>query len=252
MAKLLHDMEAYLKNDTFSIFDEFHSYVTTDLWTSVLTDSGTTSVSDAVGGILVIDPSDATQVSNDQSYIATTTEMFLFATDKPMFCAARVRPLSNTIGSANFGFGFKDAVAADQLADDGAVPDVTGSGAFFYKLDGGTKWVCTATANGTESTTNGVTTDHTVGNNAWDILAIQTIPVSSTETEVHFFSADVQTAGDFSLTEVGLQTANKQFVAQRITHTSATEMEVWFGVKEGAANLTTELHVDWAYAAQLR
>lgn len=252
MAKLLRDFEEFLGNDTFKIFDDFDHYVTADLWTTQATDSGTVSVSDAVAGVVVIDPSDSTQGDNDQTYMHQTVETFKFATDKPMLFAARVRPYSNTIGSANFMVGLKNAPTTDQLADSGAVPTITGSGAFFYKLDGGTYWVCTSTANGTESITNGVTTEHTVGNNAWDILVIQTIPINSTETEVHFFSADYQTDGSYSLSEVGLQTSGKQFVAQKVTHTSATEMEVTFGVKEGAVNLSTELHVDWVYCAQKR
>lgn len=252
MSYLVDDFEEFLKNRSFKIFDDFDHYVTADLWTTTATNSGTVSVSDAVGGVVVIDPSDATQADNDETYMHQTTEMFKFATDKPMIFAAKVKPVSNTIGSANFIAGFKNAPAANQLVDDGAVPVVTGSGAFFYKLDGGTKWVCTATCNGSESTSNGVTTEHTVGNNAYDVLMITTKPISSTETEVHFFSADVQTNGDYTLTEVGKQTTGEQFVAQKITHTSATEMEVFFGVKEGAVNLTTEFHVDWCYAASVR
>ena len=252
MTFLVHDFEEHLKNNTFFIFDEFDHYVTADLWTTVADNSGTITVSDGVGGVVVIDPSDGTQADNDQTYMVQTTETFKFATGKPAFFACKVLPVSNTIGSANFIAGFKNAVAAEQLADDGAVPVVTGSGAFFYKLDGGTKWVTTAFADGTESVTNGVTTDHTVSNNTYDVLVIEVIPVSSTTSDVHFYSADLESDGDFSLLERGLRTNGKQFVAQTITHSSATEMEVFFGVKEGAANLTTEFHVDWAYMAQLR
>ncbi|MHC4445224.1 MAG: hypothetical protein ACYTA5_21710 [Planctomycetota bacterium] len=200
-----------------------------------------------------IDPSDAenSQADNDETYLHGTTEAFKFATDKPLFFAAKVRPVANTIAGINVMVGLKDAVAADSIQDDGAGPAASYSGAVFFKEDGGTDWHCESSVSTSQTT---VATGKTVGNNAWDILAIKTIPKSSTETEVHFFFADVQTDGDFTLTEVGKTTPSgtQQFVAQTITHTSATEMEICLACKNGTANNTQYLDVDWVYAAQKR
>jgi len=249
MAVLLHDFEEFLKNRTYFVWDDFDHYVTADTFTTTASNSGTVAVSDGVAGVVKLSPSDATQADNDETYMHGTTELFKFATDKPLFFACKVRPVSNTIGSSNYIIGLKDAVAADSILDDGGGPAASYSGAVFAKLDGGTYWVCESSIAGTQTT---VTTTHTVGNNAWDILAIKTVPISSTQTEVHFFSADMQTNGDFTLTEVGKTTVGTQIVAQTITHTSATEMEICFGVKSGAANLTDYLDVDWVYCAQER
>ncbi len=252
MSKLLHDFESVVKNDTFKIFDDFDHYVTTDAFTTVAINSGTITVSDGMGGVLKIDPSsDGTnsQVANDETYLTTTTEVYKFATDKPMLFAAKVRPMANTIGTIGLIVGVKDAVAENTLQDDATGPADSYSGAVFFKDDTITYWQCESSITTSQTT---VTTAHTVGNNAWDILVIETLPISSTETEVHFYSADVQSDGSYSLLEVGKNTSGEQFVAHKITHTSATEMDICFGCKAGTANNSQYLDVDWVYCAQRR
>ncbi len=252
MSKLLHDFESVVKNDTFRIFDDFDHYVTTDTFTTVASNSGTIAVSDGAGGILKIDPSsDGTnsQADNDESYLTTTTEIFKFVTDKPMLFAAKVRPVANTVGTLGLVLGVKDAVAANSLQDDATGPADSYSGALFFKDDTVAYWQCESSITSSQTT---VTTAHTVGNNAWDILVIETLPINSTTTEVHFYSADVQSDGSYSLTEVGKNTSGEQFVAHEITHTSATEMDICLGVKAGTANDSQYLDVDWVYCAQRR
>jgi hypothetical protein len=247
MSVLVRDFDEYLGNDCFKVWSDFDHYVTADTFTTTASNSGAAAVQDAAGGVLKITPSDATQVDNDETYVHSTHEMFKFATDKPLIFAARVRPVSNTIGSSNFIVGLKDAVAADSILDDGSGPAASYSGALFFAKDGGTTWWCESSIAGTQTT---VDSGITVGNNAWDTLIIKTIPRSSTVTEVHFLIAD----GDVQPTEKGFTTPSgtQQFVAQTVTHTNATEMEICFGVKSGAANLTDYLDVDWVYCAQKR
>jgi len=249
MGKLLHEFQEFMANDTYFVFDDFDHYVTADTWTTTATNSGTIAVSDGVAGVVKINPSDGTEVDNDETYLKGTTEMFKFATDKPLLFAAKVRPVATTIASINLFVGLKDAVAADSILDDGAGPAASYSGACFAKLDAGTKWVCESSLAGTQTT---VTTDHTVGTGAWDILVIETKPVSSTITEVHFYSADMETDGSFSLKEVGKTTSGDYLVAQTLTHTSATEMEICLGCKAGASSDGEYLDVDWVYCAQKR
>ncbi len=252
MTKLLHEFEPFLNNDTFVIWDDFNHFVTTDTFTSVLSDSGSVAVGDGVGGVAKINPSsDGTnsQVEDDQSYISTTTEIFKFLTDKPIFWAAKVRPVANTIATLGLICGLKDAVAADSLLDDEGGPAASYSGAVFYTTDSTTVWGCESSIAGSQTT---VQSAHTIGNNAWDILAIAVLPISSTISEVHFFSADLETDGSFSLSEVGKETSGEQFIAQTITHTDATEMDICLGCKAGTANNSQYLDVDWVYTAQKR
>jgi hypothetical protein len=254
MAKLLHDFEEFLKNSTFFIWDDFDHYVTADTWTTTATNSGTIAVGDTVGGVVKINPSSNetnSQADNDETYMHTTAECFKFATDKPIFAACKLRPYSNTIANLNVSFGFKDAVAADSILDDGAGPAASYSGAIISKLDGGTVWQCESSISTSQTTVN---SGHTVGNNSWDVLAISVKPLTSTTSEVHFYSADVGSDGDFELSEIGktTPTGTEQFVAHTITHTSATEMELFVGVKAGSANNSDYVDVDWIYAAQKR
>ena len=249
MAYRVKDFEAYLKRDCFSIFDDFFHYVTADDFTTVAGDSGTVAASDAAGGVLVITASDATEGDNDQTYAKGTQEVFKFATDKPLFFAAKIKPWANTIASINPIVGLKDAVAADSMQDNGDGPAASYSGCIFMGVDGTNYWQCESSISTTQTTVN---TGKAIGNNAYDILVIETIPISSTETEVHFFFGNEETGGDVSLVEVGKETVNERLVAQTITHTDATEMQICLGVKDGAANNGAKLYVDWVYAAQKR
>lgn len=247
-----HDFEEYLKSNTFFIWDDFDHYVSADTFTTTASNSGTVAVSDGVGGIVKINPSsDGTnsQAANDETYLHGTTEIFKFADGKPLFWAAKVRPVANTIGTIGLICGLKDAVAANSLQDDANGPADSYSGAVFFKDDSTTYWKCESSVSTSQTT---VTTDKTVGNNAWDVLAILAIPNGTNTTEVHFFHADLQTDGDFELVEVGKTTSGEQFVAHTLNNNSATEMEVCCGCKAGTANNSQYLDVDWVYAAQLR
>lgn len=252
MAYRVKDFEAYLKRDCFSIFDDFFHYVTADDFTTVAGDSGTVAASDAAGGVLVITASDATEGDNDQTYAKGTQEVFKFATDKPLFFAAKIKPWANTIASINPIVGLKDAVAADSMQDNGDGPAASYSGAVFFGADGTNYWQCEASIAGTQTPTTAINTGKAIGNNAWDILVIETIPISSTQTEVHFFFGNEESSGDVSLEEVGFHSVNQRLVCPTITHTDATEMQICLGVKDGAANNGAKLYVDWVYAAQRR
>lgn len=246
MSKLLRDFEAFLGNDTHYIFDDFYHYITGDAFTTVAAGTNTCADTDAAGGELLLTCSAEDEA---QSYCKGTHEVYKFATDKPLFFATKVKPATKTILKGNWIIGLKDAVAGDSIQDAGAGPAASYSGAVFYKADGATVWGCESSLAGTQTT---VATAHTVGNNAYDILAISTIPLTSTLTEVHFFSADVQTDGSYSLAEVGKTSSGETFFAQTLTHTSATEMQVCFGAKAGGTTENCRLFVDWVYAAQRR
>lgn len=250
MGKLLRDFEEYLGSDTFKVFDDFHYYVKGDLWTNTDADDGGANVTDAVGGVITLACGPAAEQSaNDETYLHTSWELLKFATDKPLLFAAKVRPRATTIGSTGLIVGIKDGVAANSLQDDATGPADSYSGALFFKDDTIAFWQCESSITTSQTT---VTTEHTVGNNAWDILVIRTTPLTSTLTQINFYSADVETDGSYNLTEVGQKTSGKQFVAHTLTHTSATEMELCLGVKGGATNDNAKLDIDWVYAAQRR
>jgi len=225
----------------FTIQDDFLRDVDSADWVTTLTDTGTASVGDAAGGILAIVPSDGTVADNDEAYVESANEVFKFAADKPLLFEARVQFTEANTDDANILVGLMDAVAANSLQDNGAGPPSSYSGAVFFKIDGGTVWQ-TETSLSTTQTTNELTSTNvnnlskksqTAGGSAYQVLRIEFMPYSSTNAYVTFFVD-------------GVAVAQHDYI-----FTSATEMQIALGVKNGGANLET-LNVDYVSCSQER
>ena len=225
----------------FSITDDFTRDVDSADWVTTLTDTGTASVGDAAGGILALVPSDATVADNDEAYVESANEVFKFAADKPLLFEAKVQFTEANTDDANILVGLMDAVAANALVDDGAGPKSSYSGAVFFKVDGGTVWQA-ETSNSTTQTTTELTASNannlankaiTAGGAAYQTLRIEYMPYSATNAYVSFFVD-------------GVLCAQHDYI-----FTSATEMQLAFGVKNGGANNET-LNVDYVSCTQSR
>lgn len=225
----------------FTIQDDFTRDVDSADWVTTLTDTGTASVGDAAGGVLAIVPSDGTVADNDEAYVESANEVFKFAADKPLLFEARVQFTEANTDDANVLVGVMDAVGANSLQDNGAGPPASYSGAVFFKVDGGTVWQ-TETSNSTTQTTTELSATNvnnlakkavTAGGSAYQTLRIVVTPYSSTNAYVDFFVD-------------GVQVAQHDYV-----FTSATEMQVALGVKNGSTNLET-LNVDYVACSQKR
>jgi hypothetical protein len=230
-----------LTRNQFSIADDFTRDVDSADWVTTLTDSGTASVGDAAGGILAIVASDGTVADNDEAYVEYANEVFKFAADKPALFEARVQFTEANTDDANVLVGLMDAVGANSLQDNGAGPPASYSGAVFFKIDGGTVWQ-TETSNSTTQTTNELTAANvnnlakravTAGGAAYQTLRIECMPYSATNAYVSFFVD-------------GVLCAQHDYI-----FTSATEMQLAFGVKNGGANNET-LNVDYVSCTQSR
>jgi hypothetical protein len=223
------------------IEDDFTVDIDAAEWVSTLTDSGTASVGDAVGGVLALVPSDGTVADNDEACIESPNETFLFANNKPIVFEARVQFTEANTDDANVLVGLLDAVGANTILDDGAGPKASYSGAVFFKVDGGTVWQCETSIAGTQTTTELSATNannlskkaQTAGGASYQTLRIEFLPYSSTAALVNF-SID------------GVHCASHEF-----TYTSATEMQIGAGVKNGSANNET-LNIDYIVCAQAR
>jgi hypothetical protein len=178
---------------------------------------------------------------NDETYVESANEVFKFAADKPLLFEARVQFTEANTDDANILVGLMDAVAANSLQDNGAGPPSSYSGAVFFKIDGGTVWQ-TETSLSTTQTTNELTSTNvnnlskkaqTAGGAAYQTLRIEYMPYSSTNAYVTFFVD-------------GVAVAQHDYV-----FTSATEMQIALGVKNGGANLET-LNVDYVSCSQER
>lgn len=232
--------EALYAKDTFFLFDDFRHYVSADDFTSVATDSGTISVLDAVGGRLTINASDGSVVDNDESYVRSTTELFLVSDNKPLAFEARVQFTEANTDDANVMAGFMNAIAANALVDDGAGLRTTGNYFMFFKVDGGTTWNVRS-RNGTETETND--TGVTAGGASYQKLRVEIDNEGSgaTNVQVKFFIDDVQCR----------DATTNNLIVHTIAIASSTEMQAGVGIKNGGGNAEV-LVLDYLYAAQKR
>lgn len=241
MSKLLPLSENTLKlPQMFGVDEDFLHYVSTHRFTTIATDSGTATVGDAVGGILALAASDGTVADNDECYIKGVSEVYKFAASKPLFIRGRLQFTEANTDDANIIFGLMSAVAANALLDNGAGPAASYSGCVFFKVDGSTVWQAESSLAGTQTTTtlnaagsrDGIA--KTAGGSSYQTLEINWVPNDST-------------TGDFTFFIDGVLVAKHKGV----TYTSATEMQIVAGVKNGDTNMET-LNVDYISAWQVR
>ena len=227
-------------------FDDFTHYVTADLWTSLVTDTGTVAVSDGAGGIVVLTPSDGSIADNDEAGLITTTELFKFVANKPLIFGCRMQYTELATSAAGVAIGIADDMATDFIGDTDGVLDADFDGAIFYKVDGNTRWSC-HTADGTTkkdtdlSAANSLDkTAHTAGTaSAYQILEIVVTPVAAAAMDVDFFIDDL--------------TNGRVHVCKhsRATFAGAGEMHAGVYVKNGSAHNQT-VNVDYIYCYQRR
>ncbi len=220
--KLIELPDALKLRRQFTIFDDFLWYVTAHLWTTVATDSGTATVGDEAGGVLTLAPSDGTVADNDEIYVKTTNEIFLFAADKPGRFECRVKWTDANTDDANVLVGVMSAVGANSLLDDGGGPAASYSGAVFFKTDGGTTWNFETSLAGTQTTT--ALPAYTAGGANWQTLRIEWREQGGVIEIVPII--DGQQCLD----------ANGRPVKHTIALGSPTEMNGVIGAKNGAAN----------------
>lgn len=226
-------------NLTHGIADDFDHYVSADTWTSVVTDSGTVAAGDAVGGVVTLTASDGSVADNDEAYMRSTKELFKFAANKPIVVEGRVKFTEANTDDANIAFGLMDAVAANSILDDGGGPAASYAGCVFFKTDGDTVWQCESSNGATQKTTRLSSdisldkADKTAGG-SYQTLRIEAIPTGDGLIDFQFYIDGVLVA-----------------VHKQRSYSSATEMTVFAGVKNGGANLETLL-VDYIRCHQAR
>lgn len=237
--RLMDLPRSFLNRQVMLLEHDFTHYTTaTDGFSSVISDSGTVAVGDAAGGKLVVTPSDGSVADNDEAYIKSTNELFLFANNKPQVCETILQFTEINTDDANVMFGFMNAVAANSIVDDGAGPQASFSGAVIYKVDGGTVWKC-ASSIGTSNTIS--TTTSTAGGSLYQRLRIE-CTCSNSVVEVNYFIDQLNQLAS-ATTSIAPQPLIDSTTLKPIKHTfsvtSATEMNVFAGVKNGGANLET-------------
>lgn len=238
MPKLLTLPDVFtLGQRQFGFFEDFLEFVTGDLFTDTSADTGAAVANvDAAGGRVTLTTSN---VDNNECYLHTTKELFLFAADKPIVFETRLQYAEANTDDANICFGLMNAVGANSILDNGGGPKADYSGAVFFKVDGGTRWNV-ETSLGTSQTTTDLSATNsldklakTAGGASFQTFRIEVLPISSTEAEVSFYIDGVLVA------------------KHSLTYTSATEMMAFVGNKAGDTN-SEVLTVDYITAYQLR
>lgn len=221
--------------DEVVLFDDFMDLLLTGAerrWSGIQTDTGTITLLDAAAGVLQLEASDGTIGDNDESYVHTTNELFLFAANKPIYLEARLKLGAADTDNANVMVGLLSAPAANAILDNGAGPPASYSGVVVYKVDGGAAWAAEASIAGTQTPI--VLTAPGAPGATYQRIGILVVPTSSTSATVYIFIDGVL---------VG---------TQAFTYTSATEMAAFAGVKNGATTVNTTLHLDYLLCRQAR
>ncbi len=221
----------------FRIESDFIDDVISSIWVSTLTDSGTASVGDVTGGILAVVPSDGSVADNDEGYVASANAVFLLAAGKPIYGESLIKYAEANTNAANIAFGFASGVAANLLVDDGGGMRTSGSVIAIYKVDGETVWRCVSRSSTTVTVTQSTTT---AGGSSYQTLSIEVVdrdPVYCTVV----FKVDGQYLRD----------VNNQVIRHSLPFASASQMQLFVGVKNGSTSLET-LNVDYIGAAQTR
>jgi hypothetical protein len=239
--KLLDTPAELLRRRQFTMFDDFFGLDEVERWSVTADAGGAQDIDqDGRGGVLSI-ATGATD--NDEAYVATIGELFLFAADKPIEFEARVKFSEANTDDANVLVGLMDAPGADSLLDDGGGPKASYSGAVFYKVDGGANWIVESSLAGSQSTT---VTDQAAGGEEYHTLRIVAQPVGPSRVEVTFF-IDPRGGSNF----VQCRDDQGRPIKHVVTLGSPTEMAVVLGAKAGGANAETLL-VDYVSCSQLR
>lgn len=121
-------------------FDDFFMLQTTKAahvapYTIVEDDAagGTDAIQDAAGGVYkhFCDGDD-----NDEAYLSTDNEQWLFAAGKSLWFEARLAIIQGATNAANWIVGLTDAAGADMIQDDAAGPAASYDGAVFFGTEG--------------------------------------------------------------------------------------------------------------------
>lgn len=239
MSAVNRDVIADREFDTLSIFDHFWQDQSDINAIDTVTDSGTVAMGDAAGGTVILTPSDGSVADNDEAYLATPNESFKVATDKPLYGRFRFQFSEVASDKVNIAVGFQNAVGADSLIDDGGGPKVSGDTFAIGKKDGGGMYFyafgyCNGT--GTSSKSGKACAAAT-----WYDGEIFVTPTGDGTTAAVTYKIDGEYLNDFT---TGAR------IRHTVTYSSATEVQMWAGVKLGAATNNDKLTLDFWHGKQ--
>ena len=222
MANALVQTDTYQKCDlAFEFFDDFIEEIdTTNVYTATLTDTGSATVGNGVGGVVVITPSDGTVGDNDEAYLGLRNLVFTPAANKTIVARCRLQYSEANTDDANVAFGFINSVGANAIVDNGGGLLASGTHFAIYKVDGGTAWKCES-RNQTAVYTN--TSTLTAGGSAYVTMEVVLSEITTSNMTV-----------SFKVNDSYLVDATTGFpITHKVTYTSADAVTPFVGVKNG-------------------
>lgn len=229
--------QALKELDTMYVWSHFADDQVDTSFVDTVTDTGTVLMGDDVGGIVTLTPSDGTVADNDEAYIATPNELFKFGTSRTIYGRAKLKFTEVTAAKVNIAFGFQNAVGANSIVDDGGGLKVSGSTLGIYTIDGGSNLLrVVSSCNGTSTVT---ITNKTVAAATWYVFEIECKDNGTGVTMDVLFKVD----GDY------LRDSNNLPIKHTVLIASATEMQMFAGVKLGAATNNDTLLLDYWYGS---
>ena len=211
--------------------NDFRSFVTTmDGLTSVLTDTGSVTLTAATAGrngMIALTPSDGTVADNDEVELGETVANWILSGDRTLWFETEIKFTEGNTDDINVMVGLSSTYAHQSLVDAGAGPMVNFSGMAFYKVLDGTTWNTITSLTTTQQKTTAVATRVS---GSWTRLGIK-----ANSSAVKFYINGVLVS----------------------THTTATAiptagMGLIYAVKNGAVTTVETLYVDWVQIAQLK
>ncbi len=123
------------------------------------------------------------------------------------------------------------AAGTSPLQSNGAGPKATCSGAFIFKVDGGTVWKTGVSISTTQTLS---TSDTTAGGSSYQLLEIDVNPVSSTLAEVTYYvdRQQLKTAGGRPGTSL---------IKDQLTYTGGLQMNFFAAIMNGSTTPETLL-----------
>jgi hypothetical protein len=224
--------------DTVSVENDFVDEVGAHNVVATASDSGTAAVSDAVNGVIVLTPSDGTVVDNDETYIEHPNEIFLFGANRRIYARHKFRYTAVVAADPSWAVGMVNAVGADTLVDTGGGVKVSGSTLAIEKRETETAFRCTS-ANNSASTT-------TLSNKSMAAATDYVTEIEVSERDGTTSTVCYKVDGEY------LRDTNNNVIIHTITNASGTEMQLFAGIKLGAATNNDTLSVDYWYGAQTR
>jgi hypothetical protein len=221
----------------YGFFDDFEWYISPHRWTALAADAGASVAvgASAAGGTVVLTTG---ATDNNEAAVATTNSPFKVADDKPLLFEARVQYAEANTDDANLFAGFASGLnGADMLADNGAGPKASFSGAGIYKVDGETTWRCVSSKGASQTLSQST---KTAGGSAAQTLRVEIQPIDAASAQVTFY-VDDEPLRDFA----------GNLIAHTLAFSGAAAMQAGVAVKAGGA-LSEVVNVDYLAAYQLR